>query len=322
MPSSDPESFRTALTRAKNVLILSGAGLSAGSGIATYRNAENSLWNNFDPKKYATLEAFKDDPVGLWTFYHRRRSEYLLAKPNPAHYALGLLAHPPVLARIAPCHSLSRPSSIRHITQNIDALALRVIESLPSDANMSSESSRVEEAIVEMHGDIFVTRCISCQHINRSYEPQLASTLAHLELQSQPSMKPDGIITVDQLPKCGGDAWAGSNRYGRCGGLLRPEVVWFGEVPPQSGEIARMMSTCDMLLVVGTSSIVRPAADYAAQVKKNGGIVAVFNLGHSKGEEEADFVFIGPCEETLPEVLQVKKDIEEVWPEAYNMEKV
>lgn len=180
-----------------------------------------------------------------------------MAKPNPAHYALGLLAHPPVLARIAPCHSLSRPSSIRHITQNIDALALRVIESLPSDANMSSESSRVEEAIIEMHGDISVTRCISCQHINRSYEPQLASTLAHLELQSQPSMKPDGIITVDQLPKCGGDTWAGSNRYGRCGGLLRPEVVWFGEVPPQSGEIARMMSTCDMLLVVGSSSIVR-----------------------------------------------------------------
>ncbi|KAG5731959.1 hypothetical protein E4T56_gene2472, partial [Termitomyces sp. T112] len=84
---------------------------------------------------------------------------------------------------------------------------------------------------------------------------------------------------------------------------------------PRSGEIARKMSGCDMLLVVGTSSIVRPAADYAAQVKKNGGTVAIFNLGRSNGDEDADFVFIGPCEETLPEVLQVKEDIAQLWPD-------
>ncbi|KAG5726399.1 hypothetical protein E4T56_gene3925, partial [Termitomyces sp. T112] len=132
-PSSDQISFRAALTRAKNVLILSGAGLSAASGIATYRNADDSLWNNFvgwfnhvilsviyvssgkDPKKYATPEAFKKDPVDLWTFYHRRRSAYLLAKPNAAHYALATLAHPPTLARIAP--STAQPI---HVTQNVD----------------------------------------------------------------------------------------------------------------------------------------------------------------------------------------------------------
>jgi NAD-dependent deacetylase sirtuin 5 len=66
---------------------------------------------------------------------------------------------------------------------------------------------------------------------------------------------------------------------------------------------------------------VRPAADYAAQVKKNGGTVAVFNLARSKGDDEADFLFLGPCGETLPEVLQVKKDIEELWPEAYTKKK-
>ncbi|KAG6832096.1 hypothetical protein H0H87_002924 [Tephrocybe sp. NHM501043] len=311
-PSSDQGSFRTALAQAKSVLILSGAGLSAASGIATYRNADNSLWNNFDPQKLATPEAFKENPIGMWTFYHRRRAEYLLAKPNPAHYALATLAHAPTLTRIAPF--TTRPV---HITQNVDALALRVLESLPATQDGDSEVPPPAEAIIEMHGDIFVTRCTSCQHVQRSYAPELAAALTALEkANSDENDLPS--VTLDQLPKCGGDAWAGSNRYGRCGGLLRPEVVWFGEVPPRSGEIARKMSGCDMLLVVGTSSIVgdlvRPAADYAAQVKKNGGSLAVFNLGRSNGDEEADFLFVGPCEETLPEVLQVQEDMAILWP--------
>jgi NAD-dependent deacetylase sirtuin 5 len=133
-----------------------------------------------------------------------------------------------------------------------------VLESLPySPEEKDAGAPQPAEAIIEMHGDIFVTRCTSCQHLKRSYEPQLASALANRE-KSKPNPDVDlPEVTVDQLPKCGGDAWAGSNRYGRCGGLLRPEVVWFGEVPPKSGEIARKMSACDMLLVVGTSSIVR-----------------------------------------------------------------
>ncbi|KAG6910403.1 hypothetical protein DXG01_010758 [Tephrocybe rancida] len=327
-PSSDQASFRTALSCAQHVLILSGAGLSAASGIATYRNADNSLWNNFDPVKMATPEAFKEDPIAMWKFYHRRRAEYLLAKPNTAHYALATLAHAPTLARIAPC--TARPT---HVTQNIDALALRVLESLPPSKEGDEDASPLAEAIIEMHGDIFVTRCTSCRHVQRSYAPELAAALTAFENAKSDGADPQLPITLDQLPKCGGDTWAGSNRYGHCGGLLRPEVVWFGEVPPRSGEIARKMSGCDMLLVVGTSSIVsdfsefcvprhilimdtqvRPAADYAAQVKKNGGTVAVFNLGRSKGDEETDFLFLGPCEETLPEVLQVRKDIAQLWP--------
>jgi NAD-dependent SIR2 family protein deacetylase len=259
-------------------------------GITTYRDAETSLWNNFvslpffhyyNPAQVigdlsriprgtphrrlsnkiqlvcgssitVVDQSNKISILQLWSelqqlLLHR----YLLAKPNPAHYALGILAHPPVLERIAP-HS-SKPI---HITQNIDALALRVLESLPCTQEEKATSHPVE-SLIEMHGDIFVTRCTSCQHLRRSYEPQLASALANLEI-SEPN--PDANlpeVTVNQLPKCGGDAWAGSNRYGRCGGLLRPEVVWFAEVPPKGGEIARKMSACDMLLVVGTSSIVR-----------------------------------------------------------------
>lgn len=188
------------------------------------------------------------------TIKHQR---YLLAKPNNAHRALAALAHPPTLARVAPQHT--RPRVI-HITQNVDALALRVLESLPTTEGDSNPLAK--DALIEMHGDIFLTRCTSCNYIQRSYAPILAASLA--ELKQPPSSSTDGAkdegakpaVTVEQLPKCGGDAWAGSNRYGRCGGLLRPEVVWFGEVPPFMGEISRQMSTCDFLLVVGTSSTV------------------------------------------------------------------
>lgn len=104
-----------------------------------------------------------------------------------------------------------------------------------------------------MHGSLFRTRCLSCRHEAQSYEPYLASSLKDLP----PTSLDDGVvIPTDKLPKCGGDAWNGSNRYGRCGGLLRPDVVWFGEVPPLMGEIARKMTWCDLLIVVGTSSVV------------------------------------------------------------------
>ncbi|KIK09431.1 hypothetical protein K443DRAFT_671335 [Laccaria amethystina LaAM-08-1] len=260
-PSSDLWSFREALASSRNILILSGAGLSAASGIPTYRSADESLWNNFDPNAYATPQAFAKDPSGVWRWYHNRRKEYLKAKPNNGHRALATLALPSALSRIAPC-SMSQPL---HITQNIDSLSLRLLESLPL------QSSTEAESLIEMHGSIFVTKCTSCQKVTRSYAPSLASAL---EGDEDSNAKRD--VPISQLPKCGGDSWAGSNRYGNCGGLLRPEVVWFGEIPPLMGEIARKMSRCDLLLVVGTSSTVLPASSFATQVKANGG------KGHAK----------------------------------------
>lgn len=91
--------------------------------------------------------------------------------------------------------------------------------------------------------------------------------------------------------------------------MLRPDVVWFGEIPPQLGEIARKMTWCDLLLVVGTSALVQPAAGFPTQVKQHGGKVAIFNADHSKGDEEADFLFLGGCEETLSDVLGNQEDI-------------
>jgi NAD+-dependent protein deacetylase sirtuin 5 len=100
-----------------------------------------------------------------------------------------------------------------------------------------------------MHGSIFRTRCTSCQHVKHSYDPYLSAALR--------DFKEGEEVPVDKLPRCGGDSWAGSNRYAKCGGLLRPDVVWFGEVPAELGEIARKVTWCDLLLVVGTSALVR-----------------------------------------------------------------
>lgn len=107
------------------------------------------------------------------------------------------------------------------------------------------------ENLLPVHGSLFRTRCLSCNHVKHGYEPFIAKSFKDL---SDSNNFVD--IPVEKLPKCGGDQWAGSNRYGKCGGLLRPDVVWFGEVPPLMGEVARKITWCDFLIVIGTSAIV------------------------------------------------------------------
>ncbi|KAI0063450.1 sirtuin [Artomyces pyxidatus] len=293
-PSSDVAAFRAALASSKNIIVLAGAGLSAGSGIKTFRGA-GGFWHQHDIQAVASTEGFNEHPSLVWQFYYERREECVLleAKPNRAHHALASLSDPLVIARVAPSlEAVNSPPLL--ITQNIDSLSQRALGDFPEEVRKAAE-----ERILEMHGSILTTRCTSCQHIHRS-SPSNPSPLAAA------LAKRDGSdIPLAELPRCGGDGWAGSNRYGRCGGLLRPNVIWFGEVPEHMGEIARKLNWCDMLLVVGTSSLVHPAAGFAANVKKRGGKVAVFNLERSRGDEDADFLFLGPCEETLPQVLGV-----------------
>ncbi|RDB26783.1 NAD-dependent protein deacylase [Hypsizygus marmoreus] len=298
-PPTDVAEFRKALAGAKNVMIISGAGLSAPSGIATYRGSGGSLWSNPKVVKYSAHTTFQEDPSGSWQFYNYRRKLALAAKPNAGHLAIASLSLPNVAARVMPS-ALAPPL---HVAQNIDELALRAIKLLPTEDPSITETAL--ERYIQIHGSLFRTKCLSCKHTKHSYEPFLASSLKDLN-----SVDDFVDIPVDKLPKCGGDEWNGSNRYGNCGGLLRPDVVWFGEVPPLMGEIARKVTWCDLLLVVGTSSIVQPASGFASQVKAHGGKVAIFNLERSNKDEDADFLFIGSCDVTLPEALDVKSEIE------------
>lgn len=135
------------------------------------------------------------------------------------------------------------------VTQNIDGLCLRVLDAFPE--NVKPDIPR--DIIFEMHGSIFATRCTSCRHVHRSLARSPSAKLQAI-MKDNPTLVD---IPASDLPRCGGDDWAGSNRYGRCGGLLRPDVIWFGEIPPLMGEIARKMNWCDLLIVVGTSFTVR-----------------------------------------------------------------
>ncbi|ELU37138.1 SIR2 domain-containing protein [Rhizoctonia solani AG-1 IA] len=151
-----------------------------------------------------------------------------------------------------------------------------------------------------MHGSAFRTICTQCKCTKTSMEPLSCPAFDHGY-----DIPENEVIPIEDLPRCGGRGWAGSNRYGQCGGLLRPGVVWFGESPEHQGEIARVFNWADVALVVGTSALVYPAAGYVKTVKNNGGKVAIFNLETSSQDSDADFVFLGPCEETLPAVLGV-----------------
>lgn len=240
------------------------------------------------------------------------RSRCLKARPNKGHLALAALNIPSVASRVIP----SATSAPLHVTQNLDELAVRALKTLPKSA------AEGHNGLVQVHGSLFRTRCLSCKHEMQNYDLYLRSWFKNLNRDEVVD------IPVGELPRCGGDEWVGSNRYGRCGGLLRPDVVWFGEVPPRMGEIAREITACDLLIVVGTSSTVstvfrrcvnkshpyitgqvQPAAGFASQIQGHGGKVAVFNLDRSNNDDKADFLFLGSCDATLPEVLDVESDI-------------
>ncbi|CAE6409382.1 unnamed protein product [Rhizoctonia solani] len=295
MPASnDVAAFREVLRSARSLVILAGAGLSAASGIPTYRGS-GGLWNSYDPTQLATLDAFRSNPGLVWKFYKDRIQKCRDVSPNAAHRALASLALPSVQARLLP--SLEpRATPPLLVTQNFDGLSIRVLNELESQLS-SDQISTARERLIEMHGSAFRTICMQCKCTKTHSEP--LSCPAFDEGYVLPE---NGSIPVEDLPKCGGREWAGSNRYGRCGGLLRPGVVWFGEAPEQQGEIARVFNWADVLLLVGTSALVYPAAGYVKTVKNNGGRVAVFNIEGSV-ESEADYEFIGPCEEMLPAVL-------------------
>ncbi|EPT00777.1 hypothetical protein FOMPIDRAFT_1030221 [Fomitopsis schrenkii] len=304
-PSSDPQAFRDALAMSKRVVILAGAGLSAASGIPTYRDPDG-LWKMHSIKELATPEGFQADPSQVWQFYRHRRELCLRAQPNAAHRALASLGLPSVRAQLLPALAdPARPPLF--ITQNIDGLSPRALAALSSQLSPAA-LKLAEERLIEMHGSIHTARCLQCKAVTPTPEsyPGLSAAASDSESDAPEALSAARAepVGVEALPRCGGAWWNGSNRYGRCGGLLRPAVVWFGEAPEGMGEIAKELNWTDLLIVVGTSSVVRPAAGYAEMVKKRGGRVAVFNLGRSEGDEEADFLFLGPCEQTLPAILE------------------
>lgn len=296
-PSTDIAAFRNALQKSKNLIIVSGAGLSAASGIPTFRGA-GGYWRSFDATVLATPEAFAENPGLVWQFYHYRREKVLSCKPNNAHHVLARLLHPAYRSKIAP---LATECTL--ITQNVDGLSLRAQEQFESTNPPASNSALKQGKIIEMHGRLMETLCSKCKNRNPDTRSPICPALAGTEVRTeaikddQGRRVPEADIPPEVLPRCEKDG---------CGGLLRPGVVWFGESIPGLNAIDSVVEEADMCLVVGTSSVVYPAAGFAGTVQQNGGKVAVFNIESSKGDQYADFLFIGPCETTLGETLGIE----------------
>ena len=223
-----------------NVFVLTGAGISAESGLGTFRD-KGGIWARFDPMKLATPEAFARDPQAVHAFYNMRRRNLLASAPNDAHRALARLES--ALAQ--------RGESLFLCTQNID------------DLHERAGSARV----VHMHGELLKTRCLACGAVTNG----------------------SADLTVDSA--CGNC---------RQVGMLRPHVVWFGEMPLFMDEIYEALNEADLFVAIGTSGSVYPAAGFVAEAKAGGIRTCEINLEPSDNALLFDDARYGPAGETVP----------------------
>lgn len=245
--SSDIQSLREFIHTTDPIVVLTGAGISAESGVPTFRGA-GRLWRHYAVQDLATPEAFARDPRLVWEWYNWRRGIIHQSKPNPGHQALAALER----QTVARC---GNAESFTLITQNVDGL----------------HESAGSRNVLKLHGDIWLVRCTDCGAEERCEE---------VPLRSLP-------------PDC------------RCGGLLRPGVVWFGELLPESVwqcAFERSRRT-KVMLVVGTSALVCPAAGLAELARSAGARVAVVNIDETSLDADADWVFHSPAGQTLPQFL-------------------
>ncbi|OWR47681.1 putative Sirtuin 5 [Danaus plexippus plexippus] len=266
--SSDMKKFKECLKTAKEIVILSGAGISAESGIPTFRGA-GGYWRKYQAASLASPEAFRNNPSLVWEFYHYRREVAAKAEPNAGHKAV---------ANFEAKTSSSKKVTV--ITQNVDGLHARA----------------GTKSLIELHGNLFKTRCTKCKEVLVNTDTPICEALTNRGAPDSTVVGSD--IPIKSLPHC---------KKGTCGGLLRPHIVWFGESldPDVLNKAEAAMSTCDLCLVVGTSSVVYPAAMFAPQAAQRGAIVAEFNLEPTPTTSEFHYYFEGPCGKTLPVALNI-----------------
>ncbi|MCX4390488.1 NAD-dependent deacylase [Micromonospora peucetia] len=238
------------LAQAHSVVVLTGAGVSAESGVPTFRDALTGLWRSFDAQRLATPEAFRDDPALVWGWYEWRRATVRQARPNAGHLAVAAIE-----ARV--------PSGVV-VTQNVDDLHERAGSVAP----------------IHLHGSLFAPRCSACAH------PAPVPD----EVAEEPG---DGRRVVP--PRCA-----------RCAGLVRPGVVWFGEALPAMALEAAVeaASTCDLLVTVGTSGLVYPAAEIPQVAARSGATVMQVNPEQTPLDAVADVNLRGPAAQVLPALVQ------------------
>jgi len=234
-----PCSLIRKLRGARSIVALTGAGVSAESGLATFRDAQDGLWSKFKPEELATPEAFKRNPQLVWEWYSWRRARAAAAKPNAGHLALV------EMEKRAPHFFL--------ITQNVDGL----------------HSRAGNRNVVELHGNIHRARCFENNCPKDKFDLENGTCL-------------------------------------NCGGNLRPDVVWFGEMLPPAALQNAMTAAeeCNVFFSIGTSSAVYPAADMWRRAAERGAVVIEINKDPTPLTPMADHSFIGKAGEILPQLVE------------------
>lgn len=231
----------TILRHAREIVVLTGAGVSAESGVPTFRDAMTGLWSRYDPMQLATPEAFERNPELVWNWYAWRRGLVAQAEPNPAHHALAALE--------------TRHPAFTLVTQNVDRLHQR------------AGSTQV----VELHGNLEENRC----------------------------SRENRVVPTDRTP-------AGTPPLCQhCGSPLRPNVVWFGEpLPAKALERAFLAARrCDLLLCIGTSSLVYPAAALPTEALGQGATVVEINADTTPLTPHASYHLQDKAGELVPQLV-------------------
>ena len=225
----------------KEVVALTGAGVSAESGIDTFRS-KDGLWEKYDPAVYASIEVFKQDPSKYWTIRGDFIRNYDDFHPNPGHYALAELEKLGLIRSV--------------ITQNIDGL----------------HTKAGSQNLIEIHGSLRETYCLQCR------KEYVAPNI------------PEGLP-----PYCG------------CGGVLKPNTVLFGEsLPPETlDEAYSEVQACNLMLVIGTSAVVHPAASLPLIAKENGSQLIEVNI--EKSFPVADYFVQEKSGVALPNIVEAIK---------------
>ncbi|KID93059.1 NAD-dependent histone deacetylase, silent information regulator Sir2 [Metarhizium guizhouense ARSEF 977] len=295
-PHNDVETFHEVLRSSRRILALCGAGLSASSGLPTFRGA-GGLWRMHSPTKLATMRAFSTDPGLVWLFYGWRRHLALKAKPNPGHEALAALA--------------KKNPDFLCLTQNVDS---EFFNHPYLEGNLSQRANHPPEQLCTLHGSLFDIKCTTegCGWIQRDNfdDPFCPSLQAGSEDpppgESLPLLDPYHRIKhvpEEELPKCP-----------KCQtGIQRPGVVWFGEELDENmiENIDEWITRdkIDLMLVIGTSAQVYPAAGYISEAKLHGARICTIN---PEAEEETelykiqpgDFAFGQDAADALPRLLE------------------
>ena len=243
MPAIEPSDRLRALLREDlPTVVLTGAGVSAESGLATFRGA-GGLWEGRDPTEVATPAAFARDPEMVWRFYAARRAQAAAASPNAGHFAIS------AIERVRSTFTL--------VTQNVDGLHERA----------------GSHAVVRLHGTLWRVRC----------------------MRDGAEFDDDRTDLGPLPPRC------------RCGGMLRPDVVWFGEALPADAfaRAARAVRGASLVLVAGTSGLVHPAAGLPLIAREAGAYVVEVNPERTSLSAIADETIAGRSGEVLPVLAEI-----------------